>query len=115
MTQSLADADETEDEFMGGLHEAFAGHEIEDLAYGAGHPSSSIGDDAEMEWWNDNDDDEKENADENEEEDEVSRQTFPTHGATAHHSHRSSLPTSPDPTSKVSNPSHQSTPRLMTP
>ncbi|BEJ15108.1 hypothetical protein CspHIS471_0408750 [Cutaneotrichosporon sp. HIS471] len=67
MTQSLADADETEDESIGGLHEAFAGHEIEDLAYGAGHPDSSMEDDAEMEWWNDN---ETENGDANEEEED---------------------------------------------
>lgn len=77
MTQSLADADETEDEFMGGLHEAFAGHEIEDLAYGAGHPDSSMEDDAEMEWWNDNEDNDKEDLEEEEEEDEVSRPTMP--------------------------------------
>ncbi len=75
MTQSLADADETEDEYMGGLHEAFAGHEIEDLAYGAGHPDSSMEDDAEMEWWNDN---ETENGDANEDEDDVSRLANPT-------------------------------------
>ncbi|CAK9779957.1 hypothetical protein CC85DRAFT_287639 [Cutaneotrichosporon oleaginosum] len=67
MTQSLAEADETEDEYMGGLHEAFAGHEIEDLAYGAGHPDSSMEDDAEMEWWNDN---ETENGEANEDEDD---------------------------------------------
>lgn len=80
MTQSLADADETEDESMGGLHEAFAGHEIEDLAYGAGHPDSNMEDDPEMEWWNVNDEEnDKENGEENdEEEDEVSRPTIPT-------------------------------------
>ncbi|GMK57144.1 hypothetical protein CspeluHIS016_0309840 [Cutaneotrichosporon spelunceum] len=67
MTQSMADADETEDESMGSLHEAFAGHEIEDLAYGAGHPGTSIEDSAEMEWWNDN---ETDNGDVNDEEDD---------------------------------------------
>lgn len=47
---------------MGRLHQAFAGQEIEDLAYGAGHPQDSIEDDAA--WWHgtgpDDDDDENE-------------------------------------------------------
>lgn len=46
---------------MGGLHEAFAGQEIEDLAYGAGHPDSSMEDEAA--WWYEAgpDDDEEDN------------------------------------------------------
>ncbi|KAL1411134.1 hypothetical protein Q8F55_002084 [Vanrija albida] len=57
-TQSLFAGDETEDEEIGGLPEAFAGQEIEDLHYGAGPVVPHVEEDTEQEWWQEEEDDE---------------------------------------------------------
>lgn len=57
-TQSLFAGDETEDEAIGGLPEAFAGQEIEDLHYGAGPVVPQVDEDTEQEWWQEEEDDE---------------------------------------------------------
>lgn len=57
---NVVDEDETEDEFMDGLPEAFAGQEIEDLHYGAGPIDSGTEDEADRElWWQETEDDDE--------------------------------------------------------
>lgn len=49
---------ETDDEFIGTLPEAFAGQEVEDLAYGGGFMDFSTEEEAEQQWWQEQEDDE---------------------------------------------------------
>ncbi|KAL7421004.1 hypothetical protein Q5752_003888 [Cryptotrichosporon argae] len=58
MAGSFVPGDETDEEVTAGLPEAFAGQEIEDLAYGAGQVDFGVEEEAEHEWWQEQEDEE---------------------------------------------------------